>query len=319
MERYLISPRGIENEAGECITSGILAVFFLISGILSWRGYLNNGAKDPGYLSKYYKGRMTRLLPLFFISLTSFFIAGFFTEALRIDFFQYMVTLVGFGWLFQPMVPTLWFCSILIFFIEIAGIVFTIQNYKLRITVIILIYAILLAFYWFKPIDIRILYYYPFFFSPFFNGNKSIKWKKIVIEKKNKYWLILFGAILSLGLWTLLLWMHLSEVLLPIRDNLVIQVGGSIIRNTFLSSFIVGMSLLFEKIKIVPFSKMIRLGAYSSFCVYLFHRQFYELLIIVFGKIDRLFGWISIIVFFIFCGFLQRGYSFIVEKMSHNQ
>lgn len=38
MERYLISPRGIENEAGEYITSGVLATFFFVSGFLACGG-----------------------------------------------------------------------------------------------------------------------------------------------------------------------------------------------------------------------------------------------------------------------------------------
>ncbi len=165
MDQYLSHPRGVDCIYGECVTYAVLALFFFISGMLSWSGYHSMQNSLPKhYALSWFKKRMIRIYPLFFISLLSLFAAGLLVGGVHISFHRFVTSALGISWLFPPMIPTLWFCSILVFFILITTLLFLIHKNIYRISITILIYLVLIGLYFWFEFDNRILIYYPFYF-----------------------------------------------------------------------------------------------------------------------------------------------------------
>ena len=166
MDRYLLSPRGMDCTLADYVSYGLLAVNFYLSGLLSWSSYQSKQVvSEKQYSFSWIKKRIIRFYPLFFVSVFSLYLASLLMDGINISFFQFLVTSVGLSWLFPPMIPTLCFCSILLFFITLTALLFLVSKEVIRKILVLVIYLILIiGFTVTHHIDHRIILFYPFYF-----------------------------------------------------------------------------------------------------------------------------------------------------------
>lgn len=268
-------------------------------------GYWKKGKEDENYTESFLIERATRLLPLFFVSLTSLLIAGLVVKSFELDAIQYCSSLVGLGWFFPPMVPTLWFCSIMIFYSAISGLLFSISNLTRRKIIVVAVYVAILLLGEIIEIDERVVLYYPAFFINFFFSEGFFEERS---RKKVCSLLLYIDAALIIPLiWLVYRSQCYSEFSLEIR--------------IILDSICVGAIIFFSRVIAKIFSNIPTISCFfavlskATFCAYLFHRQFYEVVIIFFGKLSKIAGWFFVMDLFIVSYVIQKMYNYICRVL----
>ncbi len=115
LQEYLVEKNSWNNPYTACITVSVLSMFTFISGY-----FLSGRTRKIGDCLQFYKKRLIRFYPLFFVSCISLFLASKFAGA---AFFsnaqQMMFTLTGLSCFIKPYPVTLWYFAMLIFFYAI--------------------------------------------------------------------------------------------------------------------------------------------------------------------------------------------------------
>lgn len=122
-------------------------------------GGRNKTADKHQYTLEYLRKRFIRIYPLFFASVSSLFVVGMVSDVFSISLTQYVTSVLGVSWLFPPVIPTGWFCSIIIFYFALSSLFFLIQKDRCRIIAMILFYISILIMSFFITMDKRVLLY----------------------------------------------------------------------------------------------------------------------------------------------------------------
>ena len=297
MNEYLLVPRQVENTIGLVFTDTVLAVFFFFSGALAVKRGILADAFETKDIGSWLLNKFLRIYPLFAVSLTSIFIATKFFKVYEITFSQYILSLVGLGWIAPSQIATFWFVSQLITYIIITAFIIRIRSIKIRGILIVSVYLALLLLL-LCGIDERMILFYPAYFGGFVLS-------KCIFEIDLKRNVHLIGIISIAACMVLLFFARRCA------DYETINIPLKVASFTVVGTGIIYVCLLISKFQFMTI--VYKLIGYASYCMYLFHRQVYEGTRIIIGKdFSRVF---SYVVFWGMCMLsiiIQYCYSFII-------
>ena len=283
------------NRATLLLTLCIIGLFAFVSGYLLSKKYsLNNKSTILGF----YIGRFLRVYPLFLIALTAFFLFSWVTPAC------YLKSIFLTNMFLDEPLRTLWFISM--FFILYMITPLFLYNYSNKKTILLtfLLWAGFIAIH-FKTsyIDLRL----PQYLIPFSAGIITARSASLYNILKNKY---VAGASFIFFLVVLSIYPLENEL----TQLIVIDVAvlASIPSFIFLGQYL---------IKILS-PGLLWFVAYSSYCLYLFHRLTYSISIIVFqptGFFPSIIylGFIILPTTLILCFIIQRCYDVIFQGVKN--
>ena len=280
----------VQNNWTYNVTIGVLTMFVFVSGI-----FLGKQVAGTKAVLQFYTKRLIRIYPLFFLSaVTMQPLAG-------ISLNNKILSLTGLSSFFGSSPSTLWFVIMLFFFYFITPILVFKDTYRYRITISIgmLLIICLLKYIAFSNMDIRILMYLPFYMFAIIYGNVIKKgFKNTVLP-----WISLSIFIcISIGV-------NASELSSELFTILFTWLSGSL--------FIYGVIGVCQQIFRGCNSTLLNKLGYSSFCMYLFHRQFWY----------NLVKWVNvdnnmIIVYAVYVPllcvlsyFIQSGYDVLIDTV----
>ena len=344
-------------------TSGIevaMGSFVFISGFGLYLNKNNRNLNTLSKTSKFLKKRFLRIFPLYWIALTLFI---FFLEYTDINPLYLIAHFFGMQMivapLFSPPILTMWFVGIIVVYYLIFLVLSSLGSIKRIIPVSLLIlffFAFLNVF--FGLIEYRFFTYYLIFIlgitaAQFYDSHQYNKLKERII-RLNKFIPLILAFLISFL--SLLIYLNLSQYLfnafnsefgtthLPIilDQNLDIITSAAVflledlliilylIFTISLFFFIIkGLRMLFPKRNVgIPFS----LVAYSTYCVYLFHRIFLiiyvwlsarilnvDIIELLYGNYkDQHFALIMVYVplIFVFCFFIQKFADWVIKSIT---
>ena len=248
LNSYLISSlhySGYVLDLFHNITYAALGMFTFLSGVLLSK-YQFYSFKD---LSSFYKKRLSKFFLLLLISTLSYRIVGW------IDTKQVFQVICGVNLFLGPSVPTLWFFSMMVFFYIVTPIIMLCYSKKyqtlFRLSISLCVYLLICADVILFSSYNRLLFYFPIYFLGLYMGSDKLL---SLIHSKWLYFLIPFCLLLFIGR------LH------PIISELT---GGIL--------FILGGKLAFPLI-----NNFWRFVSISSMIAYLFHRQYFSLIMRLF-------------------------------------
>lgn len=273
------------------ITRGALAAFFFISAYFLGKRPVRSFRDALGF----YKKRLLRFYPLYFIACTSllavFLITGVeYIESVR----QYVLTLFGLSTIFTPAPATVWFISMLILFYLITPLVNALGKAWQKAACIAVLFALLLILRQagFEA-DARLLLYLPVY------GLGLILAKTEIPQKP-----CLPALLVSLAAF-------IAGVLLSARFD------------AFAMQYLVMLPfipLVIEAGKIIaccgPLERIFKFISYGSMVAYLFHRQFFGVLLSILGKFPVWFAYLLVVPALLAVSWLvQRIYDRIMNRI----
>lgn len=293
LQEYVVNQNSWNNPYTACITVGVLSMFTFLSGyFLSGK---TEGAKGFG---QFYKKRLLRFYPLFFVScLSLFFVSKVAGARFFQDFRQLGLTLTGLSCFVKPYPPTVWYFAMLIIFYAVTPLINLIEAKWGKGLLAVGIYSILIFSVQYGEADPRILIYFPIYggalifhdyLKRFFSGH----WSGL-------------GMLLSMGL-------CIASIVLCVK------LGSSI-----------SLQLIVAVLSIVPLyycgallnknqyiRKLSLLIGYASMCSYLFHRQFYGLMKAIIGDFSYAVAYCVVLPLMVVLGFcIQKTYDYCISKL----
>ena len=273
------------NHFGWQTTFCVLATFAFISGFFG----ANNQIATRDDVLDYYKKRMLRIYPLYAIASITLVICQYNSwESLPLY-------LIGLGSFLKPYPATIWFVSMLLIFYFITPLLLKCSAKNAFVfSAIIEIIFLVLAFL--VESDIRLAYYWPFYFLglifkrnnlnlKFFEGHRN--WGCIVIT---------FSSYFIIGM----------------------KSGNNFTIVTFICCllFIYSVMNIFERLsKLVHFNRAISYISYSSMCAYLFHRPIFYIIKIIVGEFEPVVAFLIYLpCVFILGGVFQRTYDKLIFR-----
>ena len=255
------------NKVTLLFTKGILATFVYLSGHLS----AGKRIYSSGDLRRFYLRRFLKIYPLYFISVTIFYIWHLFNSDLWYitSLRQYIMSILGIACVFPPAPGTVWFIDMMFLFWGITPIIIVRNNYfsKLFFSVFIYIGFLLLVF---AGGDDRLLLYLPAYVT----GLLLTECKK----DKDKKW--------NQRIW--LIGVSIGFVLLCVIYTKAVSKVGIYFAELFGSGTVIFIMIMIgkgiEKISNSWFSKLLIWMSYISMSAYLFHSQIYEFLSNILGR-----------------------------------
>lgn len=277
------------NAISSTLTHSVLATFTLFSGF-----FLGQKA-IPAH--EFYKKRLLRFYPLFFLACLLMFIGGGGIKS----FFQLLTSITGLSVFWLPQPPTLWYMTMLIlFYIITPPILYMRSKWNIK-GVLFIGFCVEICFCLvnkFHPIDEKVILYFPFYVV-----GLLIPKAKYLLMEKNRWVIFIFSLLIFLA--------FLKYPLGLLR----LLLGVSIILSL---SCIIGKSVLGGGL-----CKLFGLLSYASLSAYLFHRHIFKCFKMIFanedGIIPVLYAPIMIIGVFTIAYFLQYGYDLILNKLVHNE
>ena len=255
---------------GSEITASVMGIFMFFSGYFLSK-YQTENLKD---VFSFYKKRLSRFYILYLLSIVSLYIRGLFTiKPWFKNNLHILLSCFGLSSFYNPNVGTLWFMSMLMFFYVITPIINIKKNiyWKVFIGITFLLLFITYDYYCANQLDNRFIYLYILYLLGLFIPHFFID----IIKKK---WYCLIIGFLTF-------WNIASN---PYIDNQTInKTIYSIGFLLFTICLIELSSLVYKKIVNVE-SLPIKIITKLSFCslaIYLFHRQIYQILLIIFNKL----------------------------------
>lgn len=251
----------------------ILATFTFLSGYFIGQKEID---LKKTTIIRFYKNRILRIYPLYLLSLVLFYILGLSDTVTTIK------AAFAISMFLKPAPPTLWFITMLLFFYVLSPLLIfnTKKGYVVRIWAIYIFLStiLLIVNYSVENLDVRVVIYFPAFFLGIITAMNGGE----IIGKKLGLSLFFAGAVLSFGM---------NQNYLE-YDRLL-----SILMISMASYFI----FIFFKNNVNPSPKThltITVIAYSSYCMYLFHRPIYMSLTHVYFPND---GVLQILYLVLFC------------------
>lgn len=241
------------------LTEITLGLFVFISGFL-----VHIPSIETRYVINFYKKRLIRIYPLYFLALTQFFLYGL------NDGFTTIKSLFLISMVYAPAPLTLWFINMIMLFYLIAPII-NISSKSLKqylITVTLIVVLIIASQLMFKIVDFRLLFYFPCFCVGMYCGENGVE--NNIISIKYAIVCLLFGT-LAYGI------QYMMNV--ECWDCWNIWT----ISNLFKIPFIVSISylifaLIYYKREAFINIKIVDIVSYSSYSMYLFHRPIFTVL-----------------------------------------
>lgn len=293
-QEYFIADIDLSGIIAENITNGVLGAFTFISAYFLGKRAISNITD----VFSFYKKRVVRLYPLFFLSCTSFLIIHFLFGLDYIDSVQqYILTLLGLSTIISPPPMTIWFVSMLILFYLITPFINMVNKIQLKAAVNILILIVLFLLHQIGFVDNRVIMLFPMYAI----GLMVAKLKKI--NDKSNFFLVL----LSFFIFLISVWLQLSIEKLLVFDYITVL-------SITVFSIEIGKLLSMSS----GLSKVLNFISYGSMVAYLFHRQYFGMLVIIFGKFSILGGYCLIlpsIVVISYC--VQKYYDGLILKSKY--
>ena len=288
---YLRSSVSLSTPLGNSITRGALSSFFFISAYFLGRRPIHSfrDALD------FYKKRMMRFYPLYFISCTSMLVIYLVTGVRYMESVkQYLLTLLGLSTVFTPAPATLWFISMLILFYLITPLVNALQKVWQKVLLCAGLFGLLFILHGIGiPVDPRLPLYLPVYSLGLIIASRteiSGKFRPAVLLIS----LIAFsgGVALTSGFdrYTLQYLVMLPFIPLILEIGKLIACCG-------------------------PLERIFGFISYGSMVAYLFHRQFFGLPLYFMGSFPIWFAYLVLVPALLVLSWLaQRCYDRIVGR-----
>lgn len=229
----------------------VLAAFTVLSGFLA----ANNSITNSSDIFFYYKKKILRLYPLFVVACILFVLCGY------ISLDHLLINIIGLGEIIPPFPSTLWFMCMLFIFHFFAPFLIKINKLKYQVFFFGIAEIAFWLFHTISDIDIRLLYYWPFFYLGLVCNQKN--W---YLRLKRNIFLVVVSAVVYF-----LLGFNLGKEFVLLTYSCAFAFIYS------LSSILV---FLFSQVEM---NKLIQSMSYASMCAYLFHRPIYWILMKVGG------------------------------------
>lgn len=271
------------------LTLVILGTFVLISGYFIG---MQNLKIDINGIIEFYKHKILRIYPLYFIAIVLFTMLGLSTLTTSIKAALLISMII------TPAPLTLWFVTMLMLFYAISPLLIyafkTIRVGRLMIYCLIMIIALTAYWYFTRKLDIRLIMYFPSFVLGVFLANNNVE----LVEKKFKSGILMTTIFCISFLFLTIPYKKLNEILDPPM--------------ILLCSY-----YLFNGAKKIVFSshkicKAVAILSYSSYCMYLFHRPIYMCLIKWYFPEEHFYQVVYLVGFCVPCIFLI---SFTFQKV----
>lgn len=279
----------IKNPVFSAITYGVLGTFTYISGYFLGKKQVKNIKDARAFLKK----RLLRIYPLFFVSCTSLFLVHIVTKADTIvSMKQYLLTLAGMSCIFKPAPSTIWYVSMIILFYLFTPLIIAADNNWGKAARCTLIYAGLILLDLLIEIDGRVLLWFPVYSLGLISSNYVFQ------EKCN--WAVAIGSVA----------LFFAVMCLPINA------GGGIVN--FISSLLfVAFILQFCKlmIGIRVLDGTLKWISYASMSAYLFHRQWYGMLNVIWARFDWMKALCALITLLIIAYIIQKIYDCLIVQV----
>ena len=284
----------------------MLGFFMFISGFLLGNKYRIRTKMD---IVSFYKKRVVRIYPLFFISLVLMYI----TEQLHpwanpyFDFQHLLVSVLGLGVFQYPMTLTLWFVEIMLFYYMIFPALQSSSFIKSALSFSIVCLTFLVIHLFLFPIDISVVLFLPCFYAGVIVGKSKFsgRWKlHFLFDGK----LLPLSLPLALGAYYLPSMVSVNIVVELFLTTFSRIVGGLAIIQV--------STVLADKLP-VSLNKIVNVISYSSMAIYMFHRPFWNLLNVRAwsdGVVKILFLFLSVPVIFYLSYHIQYLYDMIVKR-----
>ena len=295
---YTVKPLNDEwNYIGSILTMISLGCFSYISGFCLQK-YQFRRFED---VTQFYKKRVIRIYPLFFVSALSLYVAGFITSSSWFhDSSQFVLTIFGLTPLVPPTVGTLWYISMAIFFYLITPILKWGGYQRYGYLFCTLLYLLLIGVHVVTQkafVDEKLLFYYPAYVFGLYS-NQNLSRRMVIISS------VLF-AVMIIGL-------NINSSLLKIAPFTALLICSVIPALRWSSSLIESNG------KIVRIATLI---SYSSMAAYLFHRHIYTIAQLVIGNGEKRFvtlcsGVILVMFVFSISYFIQKCYDLLSNRVN---
>lgn len=278
------------NAISSTLTHSVLATFTLFSGF-----FLGQKAITA---HEFYKKRLLRFYPLFFLACLLMFIGGGGIKS----FLQFLMSITGLSVFWLPQPPTLWYMAMLMVFYVITPPILHMKS-KWNITGVLLIgFCVEICFCLVNkvhPIDEKVILYFPFYVAG-------------LIIPKAKYFLMEKNS-----------WIVFAFSLLAFLMALNYQIG--LLRLLLGVSIILSLSCIIGKRLLAGgwVCNLFGLLSYASLSAYLFHRHVFKCFKMIFaneeGIIPVWYAPIMVVGVFAIAYFLQKNYDWILNKLVHNE
>jgi len=276
------------------ITTIVLGIFVLISGFL-----LGNSNKSKMKYSSFLRKRFIRIYPLYVIAVIIFYIFNVNNYFVTIKSLFLISMFIG------PAPFTLWFITMIMVFYLVTPLLLSIVGNKLKFWLFIffiLIFEVIL-FILFREIDLRVVFYFPFYCLGLYCSKYEVKTKII------NFYLGVVG--LAIGLF-------LNNIIVDSWTLTQFLKGPMILA----SSYIIFYIFLYNEGRFIKLS-IISIISYSAFCMYLFHRPIYSFLINIYFPDEFYFQFLYLLVvcfpiIFIFSFLIQKIYDYMLIKINWN-
>lgn len=295
--------RSISNIYAQNVTYGVLGVFTLISGLMM--GRYKNRILSLTDAMEFYKKRLLRIYPLFAISCTSLFVLYLLRNIQFVSSVsQYLLSMIGLSIVFSPAPQTVWYVSMLLLFYFLTPVfLYNTKGNKLSIIIrFAVVYGVFLLLSVMKiaSVDERLFMLFPVYCIGLMMNTETISKK---CTNRLRLWV---GIIAFLGMSAVQT--QLGEMAAGIK---IVYTIGVIV---FFSMFVMEIGT------IIPGRLEALLGkiSYASMCAYLFHRQIYGALIMIFREFSIVGAFVAFSCVIVTCYFAQRVYDCMIEKVLKN-
>lgn len=245
-------PNDAHFEIGDSITTTALAAFIFMSGFFLQKYTF----VDLNDCYSFYKKRFLRFYILYTLSIVTLIVGGVIVgNSWFASKEQIMLSFLGLSTVFTPSPATIWFMSMLMFFYILTPLIVYNRNMMRSFSIATTIYLIFIVLHIVELLDYRMLIYFPIYMLGLYTSKQRIINQNICLLFLVVVWLIF----------------ALANV-----DYIFVEVIMSIVGVWVLINFVVYISKYLEKVSFIV--KIVNALSYLSLCLYLFHRQIFEVL-----------------------------------------
>lgn len=283
-----------ETFVGRLVTFACLGLFTFMSGYLIGSRY--DFERPEIKVLTFYKKRIIRFYPLFFVATLLLYLIGF--NSLRSSAFG----LLGLAPFVADQPKTLWYISMLMILYLLTPLINR-KDLKWKIGISLVLVALFTGLKLWLPIDTRFIFNLFFYCLGLIAANVNIKYLK---ETEHPQWGIHIGIMALFAVTTILTnrWMQNTPAML-----LAAAIGVFALFS---------LSCTLEKITWKPFRQLMGFVSYASMVCYLFHRFFYWAGLSLYAPTDNAVKTLYLIGLFIIglivSYFIQKAYDRIVNR-----
>jgi len=298
---YIIGVRHLDDyvsgyfhcKIDDILTFSFLGLFVFISGFLL---SINNNIESQNGIIFFLKKRFLRIYPLYIVALFLFYLGHL------VSIKELLAGGLLLNTIFEYRVPTLWYVSIIcVYYLLFPLLSYQYRWYRIFVVFTLFMFISVLLNKYIGIIDIRLILYFPLFVSGIFLS----KFHDPINVLTNKVLVIVSAIIFYIS----------SAKLFEFHDTNYEYIFILLVMLT-------SIPLLFfisGKFTIIFDNMVVKKIAFSSYCMYLFHRLIFYTVVLVykpdtdFWTLVYLYA-IAIPLIFIFSFGVQRGYDFLLKR-----